>query len=116
MHISLALWSVRTFVEDQFRITQESNAFLLPDNDWNLREEGEYSWYIFYHPLASQVTTHCQYLDQRFIKNMKCYYRADFVRNLIHHCGMIPDFQSCCTIRVPFLMLPGPGTMFKIEE
>lgn len=40
MHISLDLWSIRTFAEDQFRITQESNAFLLPDNDWNLREEG----------------------------------------------------------------------------
>ena len=72
--------------------------------------------YFFYHPLASQVATPPQYLGQSIIKNMKCYYRADFIRNLIHHYGIIADFQSLCTIRVPFLMLPGPGTMFKVEE
>lgn len=53
-----------------------------------------------------------QYLGQSIIKNMNCYYRADFIRDLIHHDGMIADW-SLCTIRVPFLLLPGPGTMFS---
>lgn len=71
---------------------------------------------FFYYPLASQVATHCQYLDQNVIKNMKCYYRADFIRNVIHYLGLIPDLQSWCNIKVPFLMLPGPGITFKVEE
>lgn len=71
---------------------------------------------FFYYPLPSQVATHCQYLDQDVIKNMKCYYRADFIRNVIHYLGLIPALQSWCNIKVPFLMLPGPGVMFKVEE
>lgn len=71
---------------------------------------------FFYYPLASQVATHCQYLDQNVIKNMKCYYRADFIRNVIHYLGLIPALQSWCNIKVPLLMLPGPGVMFKVEE
>lgn len=70
---------------------------------------------IFYHPLVSQVAIHCQYLEQSIIKNMKCYYRENSIRNLIHHFGMIQDLQSCCNIKVSFLMLPRPGLMFKVE-
>ena len=45
------------------------------------------------------MATHPQYLGQSIIKNMKCCYRADILRNLILHYGMIADFQSHCTIK-----------------
>lgn len=73
-------------------------------------------FFIFYHSFISQVSVHCQYLEQSIIKNIKCYYKADSIRNLIHHFGMISDFQSCCNIKVSFLMLPVPGLMFKFKE
>lgn len=40
MDVSVNLWSFRTFIEDQSRIIQENDAFLLPDNYWALREGG----------------------------------------------------------------------------
>ncbi|XP_005302607.2 jerky protein homolog [Chrysemys picta bellii] len=90
-------------VKEHFRkisLPEDSKAILLLDNCRAHPHETELvSGNIFTIFLPASVTSLIQPMDQGIIQNMKCYYRRDFLRELINHEGTIQDFQSRYNIK-----------------
>ena len=99
-------WFFHTFVpsvKEHFRkigMLEDSKCMLLLDNcnaHPNALELQKGNVFVVF--LPPNVTAVIQPMDQGVIQNMKCYYRRDFLRELVNYEGTIKNFQKSYTIK-----------------